>query len=96
MEAKAAQFARFANCYMAVCECLREESDLQRLVLEVAEDAAKSGRIDEKRWFQSDGIDFTGAKLVETSSDNKGAAISLESKGTTLLLLDGCLKVLFG
>lgn len=51
---------------MAVCECLREESDLQRLVLEVAEDAAKSGRFDEKRWFQSDGIDFTGAKLVET------------------------------
>eukprot|EP00434_Breviolum_minutum_P025150 symbB.v1.2.022217.t2/scaffold1962.1/size110877/3 len=38
-------FSPFANCYMAVCECLREESDLQRLVLEVAEDAAKSGAL---------------------------------------------------
>lgn len=34
---------RFASCYIAVCECLRDESDLQQLVLEVAEDAAKSG-----------------------------------------------------
>lgn len=38
-------FSPFASCYMAVCECLREESDLQRLVLEVAEDAAKSGAL---------------------------------------------------
>ena len=30
---------------MAVCECLREEGDLQRLVLEVAEDASKSGAL---------------------------------------------------
>ena len=31
---------------MAVCECLREEADLRRLVLEVAEDAAKYGASD--------------------------------------------------
>eukprot|EP00439_Symbiodinium_sp_Y106_P039681 s534_g4.t2 len=34
---------RFARCYIAVCECLREEEDLRRLVREVAEDSAKSG-----------------------------------------------------
>eukprot|EP00933_Yihiella_yeosuensis_P041147 TRINITY_DN35579_c0_g1_i1.p1 TRINITY_DN35579_c0_g1~~TRINITY_DN35579_c0_g1_i1.p1 ORF type:complete len:361 (-),score=84.81 TRINITY_DN35579_c0_g1_i1:315-1397(-) len=38
-------FGPFAACYMAVCECLREEADLFRLVREVAEDAAKSGAI---------------------------------------------------
>ncbi|CAJ1364070.1 unnamed protein product [Effrenium voratum] len=36
-------FSPFATAYMAVCECLREEADLRRLVLEVAEDAAKYG-----------------------------------------------------
>ncbi|CAE7028278.1 unnamed protein product [Symbiodinium microadriaticum] len=36
---------RFARCYIAVCECLREEEDLRRLVREVAEDSAKSGAL---------------------------------------------------
>jgi len=36
-------FDPFARCYIAVCECLREEEDLRRLVREVAEDSAKSG-----------------------------------------------------
>ena len=47
---------RFASCYIAVCECLREESDLQRLVLEVAEDAAKSGHMVTmvKRWHRAE------------------------------------------
>ncbi|CAE7724863.1 unnamed protein product [Symbiodinium pilosum] len=36
-------FSPFARCYIAVCECLREEGDLRRLVFEVAEDSAKSG-----------------------------------------------------
>jgi len=40
-----ADFGPFAACYMAVCECLREEDDLFRLVREVAEDAAASGAI---------------------------------------------------
>eukprot|EP00445_Apocalathium_hangoei_P024019 CAMPEP_0203918304 /NCGR_PEP_ID=MMETSP0359-20131031/58835_1 /ASSEMBLY_ACC=CAM_ASM_000338 /TAXON_ID=268821 /ORGANISM="Scrippsiella Hangoei, Strain SHTV-5" /LENGTH=366 /DNA_ID=CAMNT_0050845363 /DNA_START=95 /DNA_END=1195 /DNA_ORIENTATION=- len=38
-----ADFGPFAACYMAVCECLREEADLFRLVREVAEDAAAAG-----------------------------------------------------
>ncbi|CAK0797766.1 unnamed protein product [Prorocentrum cordatum] len=38
-------FGPFAACYMAVCECLREEGDLFRLVREVAEDAAASGAL---------------------------------------------------
>eukprot|EP00913_Durusdinium_trenchii_P022674 g21295.t1 len=37
--------ARFASCYIAVCECLREKADLERLVLEVAEDASASGAL---------------------------------------------------
>ena len=37
------EMRRFARCYIAVCECLREEEDLRRLVREVAEDSAKSG-----------------------------------------------------
>ena len=36
-------FTAFADVYIAACECLREEADLRRLVLEVAEDAAASG-----------------------------------------------------
>ncbi|CAE8592830.1 unnamed protein product, partial [Polarella glacialis] len=41
-------FGPFAACYMAVCECLREESDLKRLVMEVAQDAKSSGA----RWVE--------------------------------------------
>ena len=41
-------FGAFASVYIAACECLREESDLNRLVLEVAEDAAKCGA----RWIE--------------------------------------------
>jgi adenosine deaminase len=41
-------FTAFANVYIAACECLREEADLRRLVLEVAEDAAASGA----RWIE--------------------------------------------
>lgn len=41
-------FGAFASVYIAACECLREESDLNRLVLEVAEDAAVSGA----RWIE--------------------------------------------
>lgn len=33
----------FVNVYIAACQCLRDESDLHRLVLEVAQDAAQSG-----------------------------------------------------
>merc|ERR1719433_459543 len=36
-------FGPFAACYLAVCECLREEEDLTRLVREVAEDAQAYG-----------------------------------------------------
>ena len=36
---------RFARCYIAVCECLRKEEDLRRLVREVAEDSAESGAL---------------------------------------------------
>ncbi|CAE6923782.1 unnamed protein product [Symbiodinium natans] len=36
-------FDPFARCYIAVCECLRKEEDLRRLVREVAEDSAESG-----------------------------------------------------
>uniref|UniRef100_A0A7S2EI49 Adenosine deaminase domain-containing protein n=1 Tax=Ditylum brightwellii TaxID=49249 RepID=A0A7S2EI49_9STRA len=36
-------FSKFADVYVAACECLRDESDIYRLVLEVAQDAAKSG-----------------------------------------------------
>ena len=35
-------FGPFAEVYIAVCECLREASDLDRLVLEVAQDAKQS------------------------------------------------------
>ena len=31
------------STYVAACECLRDESDMERLVLEVAEDAKASG-----------------------------------------------------
>mmetsp|Transcript_12986 Transcript_12986/g.38145 ORF Transcript_12986/g.38145 Transcript_12986/m.38145 type:complete len:348 (-) Transcript_12986:178-1221(-) len=41
-------FTAFANVYIAACDCLREESDLQQLVLEVAQDAAGSGA----RWIE--------------------------------------------
>ncbi|CAK9072477.1 Putative adenosine/adenine deaminase (Adenosine aminohydrolase) [Durusdinium trenchii] len=40
-----ADFSPFASCYIAVCECLREKADLERLVLEVAEDASASGAL---------------------------------------------------
>eukprot|EP00035_Acanthoeca_spectabilis_P007791 m.143037 g.143037 ORF g.143037 m.143037 type:complete len:525 (-) comp14086_c0_seq4:296-1870(-) len=36
-------FSGFLATYTAACECIRTESDLQRLVLEVAEDAALDG-----------------------------------------------------
>eukprot|EP00746_Dinoflagellata_sp_MGD_P009038 gnl/MRDRNA2_/MRDRNA2_118208_c0_seq1.p1 gnl/MRDRNA2_/MRDRNA2_118208_c0~~gnl/MRDRNA2_/MRDRNA2_118208_c0_seq1.p1 ORF type:complete len:376 (+),score=77.62 gnl/MRDRNA2_/MRDRNA2_118208_c0_seq1:83-1210(+) len=38
-------FGAFVQTYVTACECLREESDLFRLVLEVAEDAAASGAL---------------------------------------------------
>ena len=38
-------FGGFVETYIAACACLREPSDLRRLVLEVAEDAAASGAI---------------------------------------------------
>eukprot|EP00931_Biecheleriopsis_adriatica_P012390 TRINITY_DN113528_c0_g1_i1.p1 TRINITY_DN113528_c0_g1~~TRINITY_DN113528_c0_g1_i1.p1 ORF type:complete len:384 (-),score=74.85 TRINITY_DN113528_c0_g1_i1:144-1184(-) len=38
-------FGPFASCYMAVCECLRQEEDIFRLVREVAEDAASAGAL---------------------------------------------------
>ncbi len=41
-------FSAFASVYIAACQCLREESDIQRLVSEVAEDAAASGA----RWIE--------------------------------------------
>ncbi len=41
-------FSAFASVYIAACDCLRDESDLNRLVLEVAEDAAASGA----RWIE--------------------------------------------
>eukprot|EP00985_Skeletonema_marinoi_P012231 scaffold5862_cov91-Skeletonema_marinoi.AAC.4 len=41
-------FSAFASVYIAACECLRETSDLNRLLLEVAEDAAASGA----RWIE--------------------------------------------
>ena len=41
-------FDAFVAVYLAACECLREESDLYRLVLEVAKDAAASGA----RWIE--------------------------------------------
>ena len=56
---------RFARCYIAVCECLREEEDLRRLVREVAEDSAKSGAtvaLAERRravWWYG-GLDMSG------------------------------------
>ena len=36
-------FGGFVDTYMAACACLRERDDLERLVREVAEDAAGSG-----------------------------------------------------
>ena len=41
-------FTAFASVYIAACECLRDESDIHRLVLEVAQDAAESGA----RWIE--------------------------------------------
>ena len=41
-------FDAFVQVYMAACECLRDESTLFRLVLEVAQDAAASGA----RWIE--------------------------------------------
>ena len=41
-------FNAFVDVYLAACECLREEADLFRLVLEIAEDAAASGA----RWIE--------------------------------------------
>ena len=41
-------FNAFVDVYLAACECLREESDLYRLVREIAEDAAASGA----RWIE--------------------------------------------
>jgi len=41
-------FNAFVDVYFAACECLREEADLYRLVLEIAEDAAASGA----RWIE--------------------------------------------
>lgn len=38
-------FGPFATCYIAVCECLRHEDDIFRLVREVAEDAAACGAL---------------------------------------------------
>lgn len=38
-------FSAFANVYIAACECLQEESDVKRLVREVAEDARDSGAV---------------------------------------------------
>ena len=38
-----ADFSAFVATYIAACECLREPSDLKRLVLEVAEDARAHG-----------------------------------------------------
>lgn len=38
-------FGAFASTYIAACECLREEDDLFRLVLEVAEDAKSYGAL---------------------------------------------------
>lgn len=38
-------FGAFVQTYVTACECLREESDLFRLVLEVAQDAAASGAL---------------------------------------------------
>mmetsp|Transcript_108246 Transcript_108246/g.191726 ORF Transcript_108246/g.191726 Transcript_108246/m.191726 type:complete len:371 (+) Transcript_108246:34-1146(+) len=38
-------FGAFASTYIAACECLRDESDLFRLVLEVAEDAKSYGAL---------------------------------------------------
>jgi len=38
-------FGPFATCYIAVCECLREEDDIFRLVREVTEDAAACGAL---------------------------------------------------
>merc|ERR1740129_777791 len=42
-------FSAFAAVYVAACECLRDESDLCRLVREVAEDAKASGA----RWVEA-------------------------------------------
>ena len=41
-------FNAFVDVYLAACECLREDADLYRLVLEIAEDAAASGA----RWIE--------------------------------------------
>ena len=41
-------FNAFVDVYLAACECLREEADLFRLVLKIAEDAAASGA----RWIE--------------------------------------------
>lgn len=41
-------FDAFASVYIAACDCLRDESDLHRLVCEVAEDAKASG----VRWME--------------------------------------------
>ena len=38
-------FSAFVDVYVAACECLREESDIKRLVMEVAEDARDSGAL---------------------------------------------------
>lgn len=38
-------FDAFKDAYVTACSCLREESDLRRLVLEVAQDAAASGAV---------------------------------------------------
>jgi len=38
-------FGHFVQTYVTACECLRDESDLFRLVREVAEDAAASGAL---------------------------------------------------
>jgi adenosine deaminase len=47
-------FGAFASTYIAACECLREEDDLFRLVLEVAEDAKASGA-----WWVEAALSFT-------------------------------------
>jgi adenosine deaminase len=38
-------FSAFVDVYIAACECLREESDVKRLVREVTEDAKNSGAV---------------------------------------------------
>lgn len=47
-------FSKFASTYIAACECLRDEEDLFRLVLEVAEDARSYGA----QWLEA-GLSFT-------------------------------------